>query len=62
MFMFDVFLGVMLGWQFMIVYTIARTLTSKYHYDAWKVGFTSLAFGVGVYSLIHSTFFVNGIT
>ncbi|KAF7767901.1 hypothetical protein Agabi119p4_7144 [Agaricus bisporus var. burnettii] len=39
--------GVMMGWQFLISYTIARTLTSKYHYDAWKVGFTSLAYGIG---------------
>lgn len=39
--------GIVLAWQLTIVYTIARTLTSRYNYDAWKVGFTSLAYGVG---------------
>lgn len=59
--MLDVFLGVMMGWQFLISYTIARTLTSKYHYDAWKVGFTSLAYGIGEYSRSRH-FYANGIT
>ncbi len=43
----DATIALMFGWQFMITYTIARTLSSKYHYDAWKIGFTSLGYGIG---------------
>lgn len=43
----DIHKALMFGWQFMITYTIARTLSSKYHYDAWRIGFTSLAYGIG---------------
>ncbi|KAF9446367.1 MFS general substrate transporter [Macrolepiota fuliginosa MF-IS2] len=39
--------SVMMAWQFMITYTIARTLSSKYHYEPWKIGLTSLSYGMG---------------
>ncbi|KXN88549.1 hypothetical protein AN958_07185 [Leucoagaricus sp. SymC.cos] len=39
--------GIMFSWQMMITYTIARTLSARYHYDAWRIGLVSLAYGMG---------------
>ncbi|KAF5347001.1 hypothetical protein D9756_011026 [Leucocoprinus leucothites] len=39
--------GIMFSWQMMITYTIARTLSTYYHYESWKIGLTSLAYGIG---------------
>jgi hypothetical protein len=39
--------GIMFSWQMMITYTIARSLSIHYHYNPWKIGLTSLAYGLG---------------
>lgn len=39
--------GLLFSFVFVVVYTSARTLAMAYHYNALKIGFVLLAFGVG---------------
>ena len=45
--------GLLFSFNFIVVYTSARTLGTAYHYNALQIGFVLVSFGAGEYALLN---------